>query len=412
MNIELLAEKVEKLESVFANILYLKPEASIVSPTVPNLEDLATALDSIFTDNKCIGVRYTLNTDKPFFGIRISPVISAADTSIILVTDEPIKLVKYELEFDSKLFEIGLDKSELAALTLFEISSMMDSPQIFDDLRSYIDYSIINGEDLASVRANVNAAQLIIFGIKDTMTKLSSVLYKTDEDVIANPVIAAAELGEAIISARGTIDSSITGASESMRTARPVILQWMFIMYRDIKINAGVIKDVLTDARAFTASKLDIADIDKTLAALNRITDTIIVESKQEEPKDLIKFIESTNMRALVETSLFKSLKKNGLRGIENDLYEYKLRVKNCIDPDEANVIMRSINSRIGILDDYLMNEQISEHDAKHWQGVANDYRDLRMELTKKKLNTKQWGVFINYDALDRMYPDHSTNAE
>ena len=403
MNIELLAEKVEKLESVFANILYLKPEASIVSPTVPNLEDLATALDSIFTDNKCIGVRYTLNTDKPFFGIRISPVISAADTSIILVTDEPIKLVKYELEFDSKLFEIGLDKSELAALTLFEISSMMDSPQIFDDLRSYIDYSIINGEDLASVRANVNAAQLIIFGIKDTMTKLSSVLYKTDEDVIANPVIAAAELGEAIISARGTIDSSITGASESMRTAKPVILQWMFIMYRDIKINAGVIKDVLTDARAFTASKLDIADIDKTLAALNRITDTIIVESKQEEPKDLIKFIESTNMRALVETSLFKSLKKNGLRGIENDLYEYKLRVKNCIDPDEANVIMRSINSRIGILDDYLMNEQISEHDAKHWQGVANDYRDLRMELTKKKLNTKQWGVFINYDALDRM---------
>lgn len=412
MNIELLAEKVEKLESVFANILYLKPEASIVSPTVPNLEDLATALDSIFTDNKCIGVRYTLNTDKPFFGIRISPVISAADTSIILVTDEPIKLVKYELEFDSKLFEIGLDKSELAALTLFEISSMMDSPQIFDDLRSYIDYSIINGEDLASVRANVNAAQLIIFGIKDTMTKLSSVLYKTDEDVIANPVIAAAELGEAIISARGTIDSSITGASESMRTAKPVILQWMFIMYRDIKINAGVIKDVLTDARAFTASKLDIADIDKTLAALNRITDTIIVESKQEEPKDLIKFIESTNMRALVETSLFKSLKKNGLRGIENDLYEYKLRVKNCIDPDEANVIMRSINSRIGILDDYLMNEQISEHDAKHWQGVANDYRDLRMELTKKKLNTKQWGVFINYDALDKMYPDHSSNAE
>lgn len=412
MNIELLAEKVEKLESVFANILYLKPEDSIVSPTVPNLEDLAQAIDSIFTDNKCIGVRYTLNTDKPFFGIRISPVISAADTSVILVTDEPIKLVKYELEFDSKLFEIGLDKSEIAALTLFEISSMMDSPQIFDDLRSYIDFSIINGEDLASIRANVNAAQLIIFGIKDTMTKLSSVLYKTDEEVVSNPVIQAAGLEDAIVSAKGTIDSSITGASESMRTAKPIILQWMFIMYRDIKINAGVIKDVLTDAKSFTSSKLEIADIDKTLAALARITDTIIVESKQEEPKDLIKFIESTNMRALTEASLFKSLKKNGLRGLENDLYEYKLRVKNCVDPDEAALIMRSINSRIGILDDYLMNEDMSEHDAKHWQAVANDYRELRAELAKKKLNTKQWGVFINYDALDRMYPDNKTSAE
>jgi hypothetical protein len=412
MNIELLAEKVEKLESVFANILYLKPEASIVSPTVPNLEDLSAAIDAIFTDNKCIGVHYTLNTDKPFFGVRISPVISAADTSIILVTDEPIKLVKYEIEFDSKLFEIGLDKSELAALTLFEISSIMDNPQIFDDLRAYIDFSIVNNEDLASIRANINAAQLIIFGIKDTMRKLGSVMHKTDEEVVANPVIQAAELTEAIVSARGTIDSSIAGASESMRTARPVILQWMFMMYRDIKINAGVIKDVLTDAKAFTASKLEIADIDKTLAALARITDTIIVESKREEPKDLIKFIESTNMRVLAEASLFKSLKKNGLRGIENDLYEYKLRVKNCTDPDEANLIMRSINSRIGILDDYLMNEELSDHDMKHWQGVANDYRDLRLELTKKKLSTKQWGVFINYDALDRMYPDHGTNAE
>ena len=412
MNIELLAEKVEKLESVFANILYLKPEASIVSPTVPNLEDLSAAINAIFTDNKCIGVHYTLNTDKPFFGVRISPAISAADTSIILVTDEPIKLVRYEIEFDSKLFEIGLDKSELAALTLFEISSIMDNPQIFDDLRAYIDFSIVNNEDLASIRANINAAQLIIFGIKDTMRKLGSVMYKTDEEVVANPVIQAAELTEAIVSARGAIDSSIAGASESMRTARPVILQWMFMMYRDIKINAGVIKDVLTDAKAFTASKLEIADIDKTLAALARITDTIIVESKREEPKDLIKFIESTNMRVLAEASLFKSLKKNGLRGIENDLYEYKLRVKNCTDPDEANLIMRSINSRIGILDDYLMNEDLSDHDMKHWQDVANDYRDLRLELTKKKLNTKQWGVFINYDALDRMYPDNKTNAE
>ena len=66
---DLLAEKIEKLESVFLNILYLKPEERVVSPNMSTLGDLKSVLNQIFNENICVDVSYTLNTDKPFFGI-------------------------------------------------------------------------------------------------------------------------------------------------------------------------------------------------------------------------------------------------------------------------------------------------------------------------------------------------------
>lgn len=409
MNIEMLPEKVERLESVFNNILYMKPEDRIIRPNMNTMAELRDAINNIFTDNSCTDVLYTHNTDKQFFGIRVVPAMSASDALVILTTDSQIMLNKYAVEFDSKLFDIGLDESELTALVIYEISAMMDNPQIFEDLRGYVDYNLISNDDIVSIRGSVNAAQLVIFAIKDTMYKIASILYKTNDEVAANTAILAIDGGvENLLTAKEKIVNSIIGFSgEGLRSPSPKVLDWMFVMYRDIKLNSRSIRDTLNDAKVFTGSKLELNEIDKCIAALNKIDNYIVDESI-----DLIKFLDRNNIAAVNEASLFKSLKKNGLRGIENDLYEYRMRAKNVTDPDEAHMIMRSINSRIGILDDYLMNEDISEHDAKHWQEVANDYRELRAELAKKKLNLKQWGVFINYDALDRMYPDAKFNAE
>lgn len=40
MNIEYLSDKVEKAESIFNNILYLKPEDRIISPQANVVDDL------------------------------------------------------------------------------------------------------------------------------------------------------------------------------------------------------------------------------------------------------------------------------------------------------------------------------------------------------------------------------------
>ena len=400
MNIEYLAEKVEKLESVFVNILYLKPEDRVVAPNMTNLADLRTIINSIFDENKCLDVLYTLNTDKQFFGIRINPAMSASDATVILSTDEKVRLVNYQIEFDSKLFDIGLTGEELVAITIYEIASMMDNTEIFDNLRALIDCNVVTNDDVISIRDSVNYAQLIIFAIKDTMYKLSSMIFKEEpEDLLANPATAATETGESLLSAREKIISSISGLGDTFRTPKPVILEWMFLMYRDMKINSGIISDTLNDAKAFTASRLEIAEIDKTLDAVNRI-DSSIIESKN---IDLNHFFEKKHLSSLNEISLFKSLKRNGLRGIENELYEYTMRVKNCTDADDAYLVMRGINNRLGVLEDYIYSEQLSDSDRRHWEEVAQAYRDLRVVLSKKKLEGKQYGLFFDYNKLDEL---------
>ena len=400
MNIEYLAEKVEKLESVFVNILYLKPEDRVVAPNMSNLADLRTIINSIFDENKCLDVLYTLNTDKQFFGIRINPAMSASDATVILSTDEKVRLVNYQIEFDSKLFDIGLTGEELVAITIYEIASMMDNTEIFDNLRALIDCNVVTNDDVISIRDSVNYAQLIIFAIKDTMYKLSSMIFKDEpEDLLANPATAATETGESLLSAREKIISSISGLGDTFRTPKPVILEWMFLMYRDMKINSGIISDTLNDAKAFTASRLEIAEIDKTLDAVNRI-DNSIIESKN---IDLNHFFEKKHLNSLNEISLFRSLKKNGLRGIENELYEYTMRVKNCTDPDDAYLVMRGINNRLGVLEDYIYSEQLTDSDRRHWEEVAQAYRDLRVVLSKKKLEGKQYGLFFDYNKLDEL---------
>ena len=400
MNIEYLAEKVEKLESVFVNILYLKPEDRVVAPNMSNLADLRTIINSIFDENKCLDVLYTLNTDKQFFGIRINPAMSASDATVILSTDEKVRLVNYQIEFDSKLFDIGLSGDELVAITIYEIASMMDNTEIFDNLRALIDCNVVTNDDVISIRDSVNYAQLIIFAIKDTMYKLSSMIFKDEpEDLLANPATAATETGESLLSAREKIISSISGLGDTFRTPKPVILEWMFLMYRDMKINSGIISDTLNDAKAFTASRLEIAEIDKTLDAINRI-DSSIIESKN---IDLNHFFEKKHLSSLNEISLFRSLKKNGLRGIENELYEYTMRVKNCTDADDAYLVMRGINNRLGVLEDYIYSEQLTDSDRRHWEEVAQAYRDLRVVLSKKKLEGKQYGLFFDYNKLDEL---------
>ena len=400
MNIEYLAEKVEKLESVFVNILYLKPEDRVVAPNMSNLADLRTIINSIFDENKCLDVLYTLNTDKQFFGIRINPAMSASDATVILSTDEKVRLVNYQIEFDSKLFDIGLSGDELVAITIYEIASMMDNTEIFDNLRTLIDCNVVTNDDVISIRDSVNYAQLIIFAIKDTMYKLSSMIFKDEpEDLLANPATAATETGESLLSAREKIISSISGLGDTFRTPKPVILEWMFLMYRDMKINSGIISDTLNDAKAFTASRLEIAEIDKTLDAVNRI-DNSIIESKN---IDLNHFFEKKHLSSLNEISLFRSLKKNGLRGIENELYEYTMRVKNCTDADDAYLVMRGINNRLGVLEDYIYSEQLTDSDRRHWEEVAQAYRDLRVVLSKKKLEGKQYGLFFDYNKLDEL---------
>jgi len=397
MNIEYLSDKVEKVESIFNNILYLKPEDRIISPQANVVDDLKTILNEIFDENKCTDILFTLNTDKPFFAINVVPSMNGSDALTILTTDENIRLVNYQIEFDSKLFNIGLDSAELTALLLFEINSMMCNNEIFEKLRLLIDIKLLSIDDVIRIRESANYAQLMIFAVKDTLQKLGSVLLKDTAEELITPIIQATDLQNEIVSAKEKILASDVGLSDTLRTPVPVVLDWTLMVYSDIKNYKRMIQTTLTDAKAFTGSRLEKRELDACIDALNRIDTTISFN------ESVGNYLDNKNLGALNELSIFKALKRNGLRGLENELYEYKMRVKNCTSAEDAYLIMRGINSRLGILEDYLYNENLSDHDRKHWEEVAETYRQLRVILSQKKFEDKQYGLFFDYSALDKL---------
>jgi hypothetical protein len=163
----------------------------------------------------------------------------------------------------------------------------------------------------------------------------------------------------------------------------------MFIMYRDMKLNSATIVDTLKDAKLCTGSKIEQKEIDKTIESVNRIDMTMLSES------------------------LFGNLKKSGLRSIEADLYEFAMRIKNCSTEEDAMYILHGINNRLGILEDYLETENLKDYERDHWQGVANQYRELRIKLSKKKIwDKKQYGIFFDYNQLDQQTRKNSSDDD
>lgn len=405
MNEFALEENVDKLKSAILNLIYSKPEERLIIFGVIDLDAIKECLNNIFEDNSCTDVLFTNNTDKPFFGIHINPLMSSTDAITIIATDEKVKLCKYQIEFDSKLFSLDLSVEEIIAYTLFEISSMMDSYKSIDDVRALFDLYILSNDDILNLRDSVNYSQLIIYALKDTLYKVSSMLFKESDEELSNNLIISADLIDSLISARNKIISSSFGFSDTLRSPKTIILQWMFIMYKDMTHNSGIVRDTLTDAKEFTGSNLEIKEINRTITAIDQIDSTIVFESVN-------KFFEKKAMFSLNEISIFKSLKNNGLRSIEDALWEYKLLIKNCETEEDAMYILHGISTRLSILKDYIYNTpDLSESERRHWEAVISEYYSLREQLAKKRIvNKKQYGLFFDYDQLD--YLDKNQQEE
>jgi len=399
-----LANVEEKIESIFLGITYNKPEENLVAPSLSLLEDMKNQLNNLFQESGiiCTNVIYTNNTDKPFFGIMVNPAISAAESMLIIATDEPVKLTKYQVELDSKLFNLGLEASELAATLIYEISSMLCDNGAIENTRAIVDLNSLKDDDVIYLRDSANYAQLVIYALKDTLYKVSSVMFKTDVDlIISNQYIQSLDLQEEIITAQQKISSSVFGTEDTLRDPKASIMNWMLMMYKDMKHNSRAVKDDLKDAKDFTGSRLTKAEIDKTIDAVDNINSQIVIENST-----INEHFDKAHMSAVNEISIFQALKKSGLRSIEDDLYEFTIRMKNCETEEDAMFILRGINTRLNILEDYLLQnaDSISDNEKKHWQTVANQYRSLRQELSKKKIgNKKQYGLWFDYDKLDEL---------
>lgn len=380
---------VEEKERAIKNIIIaLSEDTYSVKMDKSRLEEICNSLNTLFEDAKCKEVIYTVNSDKLPFGIYIDPVISNYDLMNILFenNDIPFRVKEYRVEIDSKLFMEGLSPEDITKMILHDVELML-SAEVADKLRSLI--TIYTASiDTISVKNSINANSILIYAIKDTLNKLSSSLYGKYDFKFAV---------DEMIDKISKVDYENISIYDNF--PKVIILQWAFMVYSDIKTNYAMIKSTLEEAKDLTGSVLIKDTIDKTIAAINRTGFELIDESV-----DLPKFIDKKNI-PLNEVSIFKSLKTNGLRAIENDYYEYAILVKSASDENEAMYALRGINTRINILTDYIYNTPgMSDAERKHWEGVIQMYQDLRIKLTKKNIiNKKSYGIWFDYSKLDNL---------
>jgi len=86
-----------------------------------------------------------------------------------------------------------------------------------------------------------------------------------------------------------------------------------------------------------------------------------------------------------VKQSKYAELRKQtaikNIRKFEQDLYEYKMRIGHVADEDDTYYLMRMINTRISVIEDFLYHERLSEAEHKRWWGLLEKYYSLREEL-------------------------------
>ena len=98
-------------------------------------------------------------------------------------------------------------------------------------------------------------------------------------------------------------------------------------------------------------------------------------------------------------------MKYSGMKSLEDDLYEYSMRVKNIDDENSAILLMRQINSRMGIISDYLESEDdLSDSERKRWEKLYDKYDKIRDQMIAKPIySRKMYGLFVDYNALMNM---------
>lgn len=367
-----------------------------------SLNEIKNELNRFFKDATCTDVIFTKNTDKLFFGMTTYIIMDNSAHSI-LMDDKPIVIDRYILEIDSKLLDIGLGNAELTAVLLHEVGHVVNDSTPIDQVRKAIDVYMAEQKENLSIEDAYKYDKFIMFAVRDTIRKTGSLFTRSDEEILADEFVVMCGYGERLESAYKKIVAASGHINKNVGN-KLLTLGWTMRVYKNMKFYRNVALRTLNKAKSYTGSTLEKREIDEAIKDLKKIDtdniresrillDRIIVENcslqESEDQKDKGSFI--------------GRIRHKGLRGLEEDVYEYQMRIRNVDDKDEAINLMRQINSRMAILDDYLQScGDISEREYARWEKCLSKYDLLREELSKKTTyNRKQYGLWFDYNYID-----------
>jgi hypothetical protein len=360
-----------------------------IAATPSLLVDLKNELNTFFKDSTCKDVIYTNNTDKIFFGMSVMPIVDADKVYDILQSTDQYRVSSYYLELDSKLFKqtLGLSARELVAVLLHEVGHMVKDSTPMTEVRHNIDVYLMKNKETIGISDSVHYKEILAFGIKDALRKVTSLFENRDEELIADEFVVRCGYGADLESAFNKIIKNSYNINKDVDN-KIILLSWVLRLYKDVKLRRITAIRAMRKGKDLTPSKLEKKEMDNVIRRLERIDDDALLESVFD---DLMGKYRSS----------IKQMKYKGIRSFDEDLYEFSLRAKNIETQEDAYMLLRQINTRMALIDDYIMTEDLAEDEKKRWFALYDKYQKLREDLSKKAIYQNKNRLYINYPAYD-----------
>ena len=136
-----------------------------------------------------------------------------------------------------------------------------------------------------------------------------------------------------------------------------------------------------------TGSQTEKREMEILEKSLLSIDDMSIEESYNFDSNPYYFILETSGSKTTQRKSKFAELRKQAtvknIRKFESDVYEYAMRIRHISTEEDALYLMRQINVRISVLEDYLDRERLTDSERKKWWDLLEKYESLREKLAK-----------------------------
>lgn len=349
------------------------------------LDDLKQGLNKFFKDSTCREIIFT-RSDSLFFGMCVYPHVDKELVTAILQDENRIRFNAYSIEIDSKILHpsLAITPGELLAMILHEVGHIVNDPGPVDEVRKVIALQLTKNGDSLNIPKTAQYYTILSYGIKDTVRKMTSMffIYKNGE-VLADEFVHMCGYGEDLNSIFDKICKSSMKLNDKS-VNRLTSLAWSLSVYKELKIKRVPALRLLAKMKGITGSAIEKREIEIMENAIKNIDDNNILEycdyndignycifTEQERGK-----FRQTKWAELRKQATIKNMKK-----FEEDLYEYKMRIRHIADEDDAYYLMRMINTRISVIEDFLDHGNLNEEERKRWWKLLDSYYSLRDEL-------------------------------
>lgn len=354
-----------------------------------DLSVIKRELNKFFKDSQCMQAYYTENTDKMFFGIIVNASIDADNIYEYLMGTKDIRISRYNLEYDSHLFNptLGMTAREIMALTLHEIGHVVNDMTPIQHARQYLDEYLAKTGESVPMSQSYNYRDILAYALKDFIAKDRSAFYTRDTDeILADDFARSYGYGPALESAMGKIIAKNSNLYTGTDVDKFAVFNWTLGIYRHLGTRRIPAIRAINKAKALTGSRIEKMEMDNVLRRIVRIDDHVLIEGTSDG--GLVNKIKSRMRKMRYDT----------MRSLEDDFYELNMRIRNVEDEDDALYLMRQLNTRISLIEDYVNSEDLSPTEAKRWNESLEKFKRIRDDLSSTLVyKGKSYGLFIPY---------------